>query len=82
MAMSLSCLSSGQNSKFAFDITSLIVRARIMSFCCAVLSCSVVFNSATPGTVALQVTPSMGILQAGILWVVAMPSRGSFQPRD
>ena len=45
VAMSLSCLSSGQNSKFALDIvylTSLIVvRGRIMSsclLCCAVLS--------------------------------------------
>ena len=38
---------------------------------------------ATPWTVAYQAPLSMGILQAGILEQVAMPSsRGSFQPRD
>ena len=47
--------------------------------CSAVLSRSVV----TPWTVAHQVPPSMGILQARILEWVAMPSsRGSSQPRD
>ena len=38
---------------------------------------------ATPWTVAYQAPLSMGILQAGILEQVAMPSsRGSSQPRD
>ena len=50
---------------------------------CAVLSCSVVSDSATPWTVACQAPLSMGILQARILEWVAMPSsRGSSQPRD
>ena len=49
----------------------------------AVLSCSVVSNSATPWTVAHQAPLSVGILQARILEWVAMPSsRGSFQPRN
>ena len=45
--------------------------------------CSVMSNSVTPWTVALQAPLSMGILQAGIMEWVAMPSsRGSSQPRD
>ena len=45
--------------------------------CCAVLSCSVVSDSAH------QASLSMGVLQARILEWVAMPSsRGSSQPRD
>ena len=49
----------------------------------AVLSDLVVSDSATPWTVARQAPLSMGILQAGILQWVAMPSfRGSLQPRD
>ena len=44
---------------------------------------SVLYNSATPWTVAHQAPLSMGILQARILEWVAMPSsRGSSQPRD
>ena len=50
---------------------------------CAVLSCSVVSNSATPWTVRLQASLSVGILQARILEWVAMPStRGFSQYRD
>ena len=51
--------------------------------CCAVLSCLVVSDFATPWTVACQAPLSMGIPQARILRWVAMPSsRGSSQPRD
>ena len=47
------------------------------------LSCSVVSDSVTPWTVALQAPLSVGILQARILEWVAMPSsRGSSQSRD
>ena len=43
----------------------------------------VVSDSATPGTVARQAPLSMGILQAGILEWVAMPSsRGSSPTQD
>ena len=49
---------------------------------CAVLSLSVMSDSATPWTTARQPPLSLGILQAGILEWVAMPSsRGSSQPR-
>ena len=48
-----------------------------------VLSLLVVFDSATPWTVACQVPLSMGILQARIQeWVATPPSREFFQPRD
>ena len=51
--------------------------------CCAVLSCSVMSNSATLWTAAHQAPLSMRILQARILEWVAMPSsRRSSQPRD
>ena len=54
-----------------------------MVLLCAVLSHSVMSNSATPWTVAHQAPLSMGILQAGILEWVAMPSsRASSQSRD
>ena len=44
---------------------------------------SVVSDSVTPWTVALEAPLSMGILQARVLKWVAMPSsRGSSQPRD
>ena len=47
------------------------------------LVASVVSDSVTPCTVALQAPLSVGILQARILKWVAMPSsRGSSQPRD
>ena len=47
------------------------------------LSCSVVSDSSSPWSVALQVSLSMGILQVGILEWVTMPfSRGSSEPRD
>ena len=50
---------------------------------CAVLTCSVVSDSAIPWTAARQAPLSMGILQARILEWVAMPSsRGSSRPRD
>ena len=51
--------------------------------CCAVLSCSVMSDSASPRTVARQALLFMRILQARILEWVALPSsRGSSQPRD
>ena len=52
--------------------------------CACMLSRSVVSNSsATPWTVARLAPLSMGILQAGILEWVAMPSsRGSFRSKD
>ena len=54
-----------------------------LSFPLAVLSCCCVWFFATPWTVACQASLSMGILQAGILEWVALPSsRGSSQPRD
>ena len=47
----------------------------------AVLSHSAVSDSATPWTVAHQAPLSLGILQAGILeWVTMPSSRGSFNP--
>ena len=47
------------------------------------LSHSVVSDSATPWTAAVQAPPSMGILQARLLEWVVMPSfRGSSQLRD
>jgi len=51
---------------------------------CAVLSCSVMSQLfARPWTVACQAPLSIGILQARILELAAMPSsRGSSQPRD
>ena len=53
-----------------------------MYMCCVwLLSCVQIF--VTPWTVAYQLPPSMGILQARILeWVVMPFSRGSSQPRD
>ena len=52
--------------------------------CCAVLSCSVIFDSLwPPWTVPHQAPLSMGILQARILVWVAYPfSRESSQPRN
>ena len=51
--------------------------------CCAVISRSVMSDSATPWTAANQTPLSMEILQARILEWVAMPSsRGSFQTKD
>ena len=50
---------------------------------CAVLSHSVMSDSATQWTIAHQAPLSMRILQARILQWIAMPSsRGSPQPRD
>ena len=50
---------------------------------CCVLCCSVLSDSETSWTAAHQAPLSMGILQAGILGWVAMPSsRGSSQSRD
>ena len=50
---------------------------------CAVVSLSVLSNSATLWTAACQAPLSMGILQKRILEWVAMPSsRGSSHPRD
>ena len=46
-------------------------------------ACSVGSDSATPWPIAHQFPPSLGILQAGILeWIVMPSSRGSSQPRD
>ena len=50
----------------------------LLDLSCAVLSCSVISNSATPGTVGLQAPLSMGILE----WDAMPSSRGSCQPRD
>ena len=51
--------------------------------CCAVLSRSVMSDSATPWTETCQAPLSMGILQARILeWVAVSSSRGSSKPRD
>ena len=51
--------------------------------CCAVLSCSVMSDSATPWIVAYQAPLSMRILQAKILeWVAISFSRGSSWPRN
>ena len=50
---------------------------------CAVLSRSVVSDSAIPWTAIHQAPLFMGILQARILeWVAMLSSRGSSQPRD
>ena len=54
-----------------------------MSLCYAVLSHSVVSDSATPWNIACQAPLSMRILQARILeWVAKPCSRGSSQPKD
>ena len=51
--------------------------------CCAVLSCSVVYNSVNSWTVTRKAPLFMRILKARILEWVAMPSsRGSSQSRD
>ena len=51
--------------------------------CCAVLSCSVMSDSAIPWTTARQVSLSMGILQARMLeWVAISFSRETSWPRD
>ena len=47
---------------------------------CAVLSHSVMFDSAVPWTLACQAPLSVGILQAGRLEWVAVPSSGGFFP--
>ena len=58
-------------------------RIYIEYICCAMLSCSVMSDCATPRTAAHQAPLSLGILQASILEWVAMPSsRGSSWPRD
>ena len=50
---------------------------------CAVLSCSVVSNSATPWTVAHQAPLLTRILQARILqWAAISSIRGSSRPSD
>ena len=55
----------------------------LLGFPHAVLSCSVMSDSETLWTVALQASLLMGILQPRILEWVAMPSsRGSVQSRD
>ena len=54
-----------------------------MSLCYAVLSRSVLSDTAAPWTVACQAPLSMRILQARILeWVAEPWSRGSSQPKD
>ena len=59
------------------------ISGHMFNMCCAVLSSSVVFDSATPWTVAHQVPLSMGILHARILEWVAIPfSRQFSQPSD
>ena len=62
-----------------------VINKRTNTWFCgaAVLSCSVMSDSVTPWTAALQAPLSMGILQQRILEWVAMPSsRGSSQSRD
>ena len=52
-------------------------------YMCAVLSLSVMSDSANPWTIDRLAPLSMGILQARIQEWIAMPSyRGSSQPRD
>ena len=63
--------------------TQVIQNVDFGSLCCALLSRSVMSDSATPWTVARQAPLSMGILQTRILeWVAIPSSRGSSQPRD
>ena len=67
----------------ALDSAPLVSVFLCHGIVCAVLSWSVVSDSATSSTVPHQGPLSMGILQARILEWVAMPSsRGSSQPRD
>ena len=62
------------------QLFSFVICSRLM---CAVLSHSVVSDSAIPWTVACQASLSNGILQARILEWIPMPSsKGSSQPRD
>ena len=63
-----------------FLLYSEVVRLYIYIY---MLSCSVVSDSLWPHGLQPQASLSMGILQARILELVAMPfSRGSSQPRD
>ena len=72
---------SGFHSSCVVSALSEFPELKMM--CCAVLSHSVVSDSVTPWTVALQAPLSMGIFQARILEWIAMPSsKGSSQPRD
>ena len=55
----------------------------LLGYLCSRSVVSVVSDSATPWTVALQDSLSMGILRARILeWVGMFSSRGSSQTRD
>ena len=67
-----------------FSIYFLVLQIYfIVIILCAVLSRSVVSNSATPGAAVHQAPLSMGNLQARIQeWVALHSSRGSSQPRD
>ena len=66
----------------ALHAEALLSEPKPMSIC-AVLSSSVVPDSATPWTVAYQAPLSVGILQARILeWDAVFSFKGSFQPRD
>ena len=66
VAVSLSCLGSGQNSIFASNIslTSHEGKDYVFLLCCAYAQ---LCSTATPGTAARQAPLSMGILQAGTL---------------
>ena len=76
-----SCLGICYSASCALKKKSLIVLKFI--YCCALLSHSVVSDSATPWTAARQAPLSMGILQATILEWIAMPSsKGSSQPSN
>ena len=89
--LTLIWLSKGRNtnSRMPFCTWEFTVRSVVLTFfglkdsLCAVLSLSVMSDSATPWTTARQPRLSLGILQAGILEWVAMPSfRVSFPSRD
>ena len=66
------------------DPSSHLTFYKPLGACCAVLSSSVMSDSATPWTTCSLPGPSVqGILQTTILEWVAMPSsRGSSRPRD
>ena len=51
-------------------------QSKRLMLCCAVLSCSVMFDFVTPWTAARKAPLSMKILQATMLEWVAMPSSG------
>ena len=70
------------NQNHSSKVSQLMV-AELACACCVLSRFSCVRLGVTPWTVACQSPLNMGILQAGILEWVAMPSsRGSSWPRD